>query len=160
MLLFFMKHRHLPLTIVATINLKLSQKNIGQSGLTKWSNIFSRLLKIFLPIWSDHFGHHKNFEILQRWVVLSFNIRRQLVNTHHKTEISEKLIKRDNLIQCSFNICFPCVWTQQNFIIGGTKKPNAPAQATLCHIFDSYHYGIAKQYRTISKRDISSKAKV
>ena len=46
----------LPLTIVATKNSKLSQKNIGQNGLTKWSNIFSRLLKIILanmvrPFW-------------------------------------------------------------------------------------------------------------
>ena len=37
----------LPLTIVATKNSKHSQKNIGQTGLTKGSNIFSRRKKYF-----------------------------------------------------------------------------------------------------------------
>ena len=45
---FWQLAAELPLTIVATKNPKLSPKNIGQNGLTKWSDIFSTLLKIIL----------------------------------------------------------------------------------------------------------------
>ena len=84
----------LPLTVLATKNSKLSQKNIGQNGLTKWSNIFSRLLKNILanvvrPFWPPQkLGDFTT--VIMVWLNLpalpTFNYR--LVKKKHQTTLA------------------------------------------------------------------------